>query len=60
MAEPQAFIAWADHLVMVYPLWLGEMPALLKGFFEQVLRPGFAFPRRGAHPVCAASRRARS
>jgi putative NADPH-quinone reductase len=27
----------------VYPLWLGTMPALLKAFFEQVFRPGFAF-----------------
>lgn len=32
----------ADHLLIVYPLWLGTMPAILKGFFEQVLRPGFA------------------
>ena len=35
-------LAWADHIVLVYPLWLGTMPALLKGFLEQVLRPGFA------------------
>ncbi|MGQ7792739.1 NAD(P)H-dependent oxidoreductase [Faunimonas sp. B44] len=35
-------IAWAEHLVFVYPLWLGAMPALLKGFLEQALRPGFA------------------
>jgi putative NADPH-quinone reductase len=28
--------------VIIYPLWLGAMPALLKGFFEQVFRPGFA------------------
>lgn len=35
-------IRWADHLVIIYPLWLGTMPALLKGFFEQVFRPGFA------------------
>jgi len=35
-------IRWADHLVIIYPLWLGMMPALLKGFFEQVFRPGFA------------------
>jgi putative NADPH-quinone reductase len=35
-------IAWAEHLVIVYPLWLGAMPALLKGFLEQVMRPGFA------------------
>ena len=43
LAEAQAAIAWADHLVFVYPLWLGDMPALLKGFLEQTLRPGFAF-----------------
>ncbi|MDX1442358.1 MAG: NAD(P)H-dependent oxidoreductase [Gammaproteobacteria bacterium] len=28
----------ADHLVFVYPLWMGTMPAALKGFLEQVLR----------------------
>jgi putative NADPH-quinone reductase len=38
----QEAIAWADHLVILYPLWLGSMPAKLKGFFEQVFRPGFA------------------
>jgi putative NADPH-quinone reductase len=38
----QETIAWAEHLVIIFPLWLGDMPALLKGFFEQVLRPGFA------------------
>lgn len=40
--EAQGVIRWADHLVMVYPLWLGGMPALLKAFLEQVFRPGFA------------------
>lgn len=39
----QADIAWAQHLVLFFPLWLGDMPALLKGFLEQVARPGFAF-----------------
>lgn len=38
----QDAIAGAEHLVLVYPMWLGDMPALLKGFLEQVLRPGFA------------------
>lgn len=38
----QEDIVWADQLVIVYPLWMGGMPALLKGFLEQVLRPGFA------------------
>jgi putative NADPH-quinone reductase len=41
--EAQQALLWADHIVILYPLWLGSMPALLKGFFEQLLRPGFAF-----------------
>jgi putative NADPH-quinone reductase len=32
----------AEHLVFFYPLWLGTMPALFKGFLEQVLRPDYA------------------
>ncbi|WP_018954018.1 NAD(P)H-dependent oxidoreductase [Thioalkalivibrio sulfidiphilus] len=40
--KAQAAIARADHLVLIYPLWLGSMPALVKGFLEQTLRPGFA------------------
>ena len=39
----QSAIGWADHMVIFYPLWMGGMPALLKGFLEQVLRPNFAF-----------------
>ena len=41
--DAQAIVAWADHLVILYPLWLGCLPALLKAFLEQLLRPGFAF-----------------
>ena len=40
--ECQDLVAWAEHLVMFYPLWLGTMPAVFKGFLEQLLRPGFA------------------
>ena len=29
----------ADHLVFVFPLWLGTLPAIFKGFFERVLAP---------------------
>lgn len=47
VAAAQADIAFAEHLVFVYPLWLGAMPALLKAFLEQVSRPGFAFPKAG-------------
>lgn len=40
--DAQAVIKWADHLFVIYPLWLGMMPALLKAFLEQAFRPGFA------------------
>ena len=43
IAEQQARLRWAHHVVIFYPLWLGSMPALLKAFLEQVMRPGFAF-----------------
>ena len=43
-------IAWCDHLVLAFPLWLGDMPALLKSFLEQVARPGFAFHRDEQNP----------
>jgi putative NADPH-quinone reductase len=48
IAAAQSDIEWANHLAVFYPLWLGSMPALTKGFFEQALRPGFAFgPAKG-------------
>lgn len=43
LQQSQTDIHWAEHLVLFFPLWLGDMPALLKGFLEQVARPGFAF-----------------
>jgi putative NADPH-quinone reductase len=42
LAPVQQDIAWAAHLVFFFPLWLGGMPAVLKGLLEQVARPGFA------------------
>jgi putative NADPH-quinone reductase len=46
IAAAQEQIRAADHLVVVYPMWLGDMPAVLKAFFEHTLRPGFAFSYR--------------
>jgi putative NADPH-quinone reductase len=43
LRQAQDDISWAQHLVIFFPLWLGDMPALFKGFLEQVARPGFAF-----------------
>lgn len=37
---------WAEHWVFLFPLWHGTMPALMKGFLEHILRPGFAMEYR--------------
>ncbi|MET0858625.1 MAG: NAD(P)H-dependent oxidoreductase [Telluria sp.] len=50
LQQAQDDILWAEHIVFFFPLWLGDMPALLKGFLEQVERPGFAFSREGKNP----------
>jgi putative NADPH-quinone reductase len=47
IARVQEDVRWADHLFLVHPLWLGSAPALLKGFFEQVFRYGFAIQPGG-------------
>lgn len=46
LVKAQESIQWAEHLVFVYPTWWGGLPALLKGFLDRVLLPGFAFKYR--------------
>lgn len=46
LVAAQEAIAWAQHIVFVYPIWWGSIPALLKGFFDRVFLPGFAFKFR--------------
>ncbi|MFD0914822.1 NAD(P)H-dependent oxidoreductase [Pseudahrensia aquimaris] len=43
VVDAQRLIEKSDHLVFIYPLWLGSMPALVKAWIEQVLRASFAF-----------------
>ncbi len=45
--DAQQAILWADHVVIIYPLWLGGLPAKLKAFFEQTFRYGFALSAPG-------------
>lgn len=42
----QECLRWADHWVFLFPNWWGNMPAILKGFLDRVLLPGFAFNER--------------
>jgi NAD(P)H dehydrogenase (quinone) len=46
LVTAQSAITWAQHIVFVYPIWWGAMPAVLKGFIDRVFLPGFAFKFR--------------
>jgi len=43
LCDAQNDLLWAEHWVLFYPIWLGAMPAMLKAFLEQVLRPGLSY-----------------
>jgi len=46
LLEAQEKLKWADHIVWIYPVWWGSVPAIMKGFLDRVLLPGFAFEKR--------------
>lgn len=47
----QQLISDAKNLVFIFPTWWQGMPAILKGFFDRVLTPRFAFTYKGKFPV---------
>ncbi len=40
-AHVQDALKWADHSVVIFPLWLDNQPAMLRALFEQVFRYRF-------------------
>jgi len=41
----------ADHLLFIFPVWWEVMPAMLKGFFDKVFLPEWAFAEADASPL---------
>ena len=43
VVQHQKDVAWANTIVIIYPLWWFDRPAILKGWFDRVFTNGFAF-----------------
>lgn len=43
LTQFQENVMWADHFVIVHPVWWVGMPAILKGLFDRAWLPGSAF-----------------
>jgi putative NADPH-quinone reductase len=57
-ARHAAEILEADHIVVVHPSWFFQVPAVLKGWVDRVLREGVAFTMddQGVHGLLRARR----
>jgi len=54
VAEELEILAETDTLVLVYPIWFGLPPAMLKGYLDRVLGAGFPYSfirDRAPHPL---------
>lgn len=47
----QKMISDAELLIFIYPVWWFSVPAVLKGFFDRILTPGFAFTYKLGAPI---------
>lgn len=39
----QEYIAWAEKIIVINPVWWTGMPAILKGYFDRTFLYGFAY-----------------
>lgn len=43
LRQAQKDVEWAEHIVVIHPVWWGSMPAKLKGFIDRTFHPTWAF-----------------
>lgn len=43
IVREQEKVSWADFIILQFPLWWSDPPAILKGWLDRVLAAGFAY-----------------
>ena len=58
VAAIQSILGRAEVWIFLYPVWWSTPPAILKGWIDRVLTPGFAFSNdsKGSHPLLGSKR----
>lgn len=46
---------WAEHIVMIFPIWWMTMPAMVKGFIDKVIFPGMVYKMEGGKLISTLS-----
>ncbi len=49
LLKVQEDMKWAEHIVFCYSVWWDNMPSIMKGLFDRIWLPGFAFHFRKRH-----------
>lgn len=58
LLKVQEDMKWSDHIVICFPVWWASLPSILKGLFDRIWIPGFAFHfkkkglKRTDHWIC--------
>lgn len=46
LVDAQEKIRWSEHIVIVFPVWWGGFPAIMKGFFDRTFLAPFSYKKR--------------
>lgn len=55
--EYKGHLEWAEHLVMIFPVWWMTTPAMTKGFIDKVIFPAIAYDMKDGRLVSRLSLR---
>ncbi|WP_444943599.1 NAD(P)H-dependent oxidoreductase [Microbulbifer sp. ZKSA006] len=47
LSDFQQALLWAEHIVIISPIWWGGLPSKLKGLIDRTFLPGFTFKFEG-------------